>query len=315
MDLIYTDSNKVDQGVLNYYAFDLSFGEKENNFEITVGLSEAVIEYGAHLYVEGTEYGGIVDTKKSYTNTRSITYKGRTWHGVLNSKIIEPDAGSDYYIVSGDANAVLEELIYRLQLDGLFQVSEDISGIEIKKYQFKRYCKAYDGIREMLLSYNAKLKIEWINRKVVLYVEKIQDYSERIIDGDSAKLTVEHHEKKVNHLICLGSGQLSEREVIHLYVNNQNEIVETQYYSGMDEYSEIYDNSNSEDLRKDGESRLKELIAVDTAEVSLNEDASVLYDVGDIIGACDNQSGIKVTKNISQKIIRITNNVITVEYK
>lgn len=113
----------------------------------------------------------------------------------------------------------------------------------------------------------------------------------------------------------MGSGQLSEREVIHLYVNNQNEIVETQYYSGMDEYSETYDNSNSEDLRKDGESRLKELIAVDSAEVSLNEDASVLYDVGDIIGACDNKSGIRVTKNISQKIIRITNNVITVEYK
>ena len=44
MDLIYTNANRVDQGVLSAYSFDLSFGEKENDFEMTLGADEPVLE-------------------------------------------------------------------------------------------------------------------------------------------------------------------------------------------------------------------------------------------------------------------------------
>ena len=159
MDLIFTNANRVDQGVLSAYAFDLSFGAEENDFEMTVGRSEAVIEYGAFIYMEGTEYGGIVDTKKTHTNDDSITYMGRTWHGVLNSKVVQPDAGETHYITSGDANAILATLISRLGLDGLFVANTEASGVNISKYKFHRYCKAYDGIRDMLADNGGKLQI------------------------------------------------------------------------------------------------------------------------------------------------------------
>ena len=106
MDLIYTNSKLIDQGVLDNYAFDLSFGASENDFELTLGINP-ILESGAMTYIEGTEYGGIVDGRKTTTNGETITYVGRTWHGILNSKIIEPDTGEDYLVVSGDANEVM----------------------------------------------------------------------------------------------------------------------------------------------------------------------------------------------------------------
>ena len=199
MDLIYTDKNRVDIGVLSAYAFDLSFGASENDFEITLNANNDVLVDGAFIYIEGTEYGGIVDKKKASTNGETIINGGRTWHGVLNSKVIEPDTGKNYYSISGDANSAIAVLIERLGLADLFVAAENESGINISDYQFKRYCKGYDGIRDMLSSVNAKLKIEWVDRAVVLSAVPKVDYTKYPIDGDIATLTVESHRNKVNH--------------------------------------------------------------------------------------------------------------------
>lgn len=315
MDLIYTNANKVDQGVLSAYAFDLSFGASENNFEMTIGMYEATLEPGAFIYMEGAEYGGTVDARKTNTNDKSIIYKGRTWHGILNSKVIEPDSGENYLVVSGDANEVLAFLVARLGLSCLFLVATTLSGISINKYQFRRYCKGYDGIRAMLAANGAKLKIVWKDRFVLLYAEPIVDYTESPIDGDTTDLTVEQHEKKVNHLVCLGRGELAEREVVHLYVDQFGKIGDTQYYTGLDEIADVYDNSNSEDLRSDGIKKLEELRDNDKAEMDLNESESPEYDIGDIVGAMDVISGISVAAAVSQKIVRINNGAISTEYK
>ena len=315
MDLIYTNANKVDQGVLSAYAFDLSFGASENNFEMTIGMTEATLETGAFIYMEDAEYGGTVDARKTHTNDESIIYKGRTWHGIMNSKVIEPDSGENYLVVSGDANEVLAFLVARLGLSDLFSVATTSAGISINKYQFHRYCKGYDGIRAMLAANGAKLKIMWKNRSVLLYAEPIVDYTETPIDGDTTDLTVEQHEKKVNHLVCLGRGELAEREVIHLYVDQFGKIGDTQYYTGLDEIADVYDNSNSEDLRSDGIKKLEELRDNDKAEMDLNESESPEYDIGDIVGAMDVKSGVSVASAVSQKIVRINNGAINTEYK
>lgn len=315
MDLIYTDSKRIDQGVLSSYAFDLSFGVDENNFEMTIGTAEAMLEYGAFVYIEGTEYGGIVDAKRSRTNEESITYKGRTWHGIMNSKVIQPDSGESYLVVSGDANEVLSFLIDRLGLSELFVADEIASGVNVTNYKFRRYCKGYDGITAMLKDNGAKLKIAWKNRAVVLSAVPIVDYTEQPLDGDMADLTLERHEKKVNHLICLGRGELTDREIVHLYVNESGEICDTQYYTGLDEYSDTYDNNGSENLRSDGEQYFKEIRGTDTVEMDLLETENPVYDIGDIVGATDNQTGMGVASAVTQKIVRINNGAISTEYK
>lgn len=318
MDLIFTNSKKVDQGVLTAYAFDLSFGVSENDFEMTLNSEQTALEYGAFAYIEGTEYGGIVDGMGSHTDGDTVTYKGRTWHGVLNSKVIEPDAGANYFTVSGDANIVLASLIVRLGLSELFVAAESLSGINISQYQFKRYCKAYDGIRDMLSSVGAKLKMAWKDRAVWLSAVPISDYTDSPVDGDIATLTVERHEKKVNHLICLGKGELAEREIIHLYIDQFGRIGTTQYYTGLDENMDVYDNNgaeSSEELRKGGIERFNELRNTDTAEISATATDERIYDIGDIVGAADIKSGITTAAAVSQKIVKISNGTVTIEYK
>lgn len=315
MDLIYTNAKRVDQGVLSAYAFDLSYGASENDFEMILGADEPVLEYGAFAYMEGTEYGGIIGGLKAITNGATITYMGRTWHGILNSKVIQPDSGENYLVVSGDANEVLSALIARLGLSGLFVADERLSGISISNYQFPRYCKGYDGIRAMLASVGAKLKVVWENRSVVLSAEPIADYTESPVDGDIATLTVTQHKQKVNHLICLGKGELAEREVLHLYVDQFGRIGDVQYYTGLDEIADTYDNSTSEDLRSDSIKKLTELLNTDKAEIAISETEGLVYDIGDIVGATEVKSGVTVAATVTQKIVKINNGVVSTEYK
>ena len=320
MDLIFTNAKKVDQGVLLAYSLDLSFGEdvNENDFELTIGDTESMLEDNAVIYIEGTEYGGIVDGMKSNTDSETLTHIGRTWHGILNSKVIQPDSGSDHLIVSGDANIVLASVIARLGLSGLFVAAENLSGINIAGYQFNRYCMGYDGIRAMLKANGAKLKIRWENRAVVLSAEPIADYTESPVDGDVAPLTVERHGNKVNHLICLGRGELSEREIIHLYVDQFGRIGTVQVYTGIDEIMDVYDYSNAEsyeELMKGGIERLTELRDNDKIEVSINEGNDITYDVCDIIAATDTKTGNTANATVIQKIVKINNGTISIEYK
>ena len=233
----------------------------------------------------------------------------------MNSKVIEPNAGEAYLIVSGDANEILSMLVDRLGLTGLFVAAEELSGINISKYQFHRYCKGYDGIRDMLADNGAKLKIEWVNRAVQLSAVPVVDYTDSPADSDTASLNVEKYSKKVNHLICLGKGELTEREVIHLYADQFGNIGDTQYYFGLEEITEPYDYSNSEDLRKDGISHFKSIRNNDNAEISLNDVTAIPYDIGDIVGASEIRTGITVTAVVTQKIIKIKNGVISTEYK
>lgn len=315
MDLIYTDAKRIDKGVLSAYAFDLSFGADENDFEMSIGIAEAVLEYGAFIYIEGTEYGGIVDGKETSTVDEVIAYKGRTWHGMLNSKVIEPDPEENYFVVSGEANEVLSALVDRLGLSGLFSAVAESSGVYIKRYQFHRYCKGYDGIRDMLAANGAKLKVEWKDRGVVLSAVPVVDYTAAPVDGDIATLTVDQYKKKVNHLICLGRGDLAEREVIHLYLDQFGRIGDVKYFTGLDEIVDTYDNNNSDDLRKDGITKFTELLNIDNAEIDLIETEIPLYDVGDIVRAVDRHSGVSVTAAVTQKIIKINNGAIQTEYK
>lgn len=318
MDLIYTNANREDIGALLAYGLDLSFGADENDFEMTLSSSAPMLDNGAFVYIEGTEYGGIVDAVETTTNGYTITYSGRTWHGCLNSKVIAPNPGTNYFTVSGDANAVLAELVERLALSDLFTAAEESAGINISSYQFNRYCKGYDGIRAMLAESGAKLKISWVNRTVRLAAVPIDDYTDYPVDGDIATLTVKRYAKTVNHLICLGSGELAEREVIHLYVDQYGGIGMEQYYTGLDEYTDVYDYGNAEssdDLRKNGTARLRELLNSDTADISIIESEGLVYDVGDIVGAKEYRSGVSVTAEVTQKIVKITNGVVRTEYK
>jgi len=317
VDLIYTNARKEDQGVVPNFKLDLSFGYDENNFELSVSNADHICEEGSVIYMEGTEYGGIVDAIRVETENRKIVYLGNTWHGLLESKVIEPDVGEDYLIVSGDANIVLGTLIARLGLSDLFQASSELSGLTIGNYSVHRYVKGYTGIKKMLEKVNGKLKFAFAEGYVILSAEPLVDYSrDDEFDSDQIDFVIEKKFKPTNHMICLGKGELKDRTVIHLYTDAEGNISKTQSLFGLDERTDIYDNANvesEEELEQGGIEALQASWNEDKLQLDL--DASSSYDIGDIVGARELVTGITTAKPIIQKIVTIEKDVIKITHK
>ena len=147
---------------------DLAFGADEQNFE--VAFPKPVLSGGELLYIDGTEYGGIVDEVTQSTETENVVYKGRTWHGMLAGKIVKPPSNADYYVLSGDANACIALLLTKVGLTDVLTARSTSAGISVN-YQFERFCNAYDGLLKMLSSANAVLRIERHNGITELWAE------------------------------------------------------------------------------------------------------------------------------------------------
>lgn len=318
MDLIYTNSSFEDAGVLFDYSFDLAFGKDENDFELIVDVKNNCCERNSLIYVEGTEYGGIIDGIAIDTANDKLTYTGRTWHGVLSSKIIEPETSEAYYIVSGEANAVIRSLIRRLGLSVLFEADQTDSGLYISDYQFSRYVNAYEGIVSMLDSISAKMRIIFKNGRAVISALPIIDYSaDEQFDNDQLALKVEKTFNTVNHLICLGKGELADRLCVHLYADSAGNISEKQTLFDVDEVTKTYELNSVDDLEKlisDGTKKLKEYNSGGKVEMDFENEQN-LYELGDIVGTQEITTGVFVKGKITKKIVTIENGVANIEYK
>lgn len=312
------NESKEDVGVLMDYTFDLEFGSENNDFECTVNTNNHVCKSGYFLYYEGSEYGGVIDTISVDTEGETITYSGRTWHGILNSKVLQPDVGHDYLIVNGEANVVLSLLISRMGLNDLFRASSYSSGVNISNYQLNRYVGGYDGIRKMLKEFGAKLIIEFNNGFVELSVKPLIDYSkDEQFDTDQIDFVIKKNFRPINHLICLGKGDLSERQVIHLYTDEKGNIGDTQIITGVNEVTAIYDYPSVEsldELRLGGIDVLVDAWNSDELEFEFTSNNET-YDIGDIIGAIEKITGIEVNAYVTRKIVQIKDNTTTISYK
>lgn len=222
MDLIYTNANRVEQGILLQYNLDVAFGKSENDFELKVPIEDVVLQPSGFIYIPDTQYGGIIDVISPSTSAQELTYSGRTWHGILDSKIVAPPKGYDYLMLNGDANYIIRTLLVQCGLTTLFEGNIEDSGIEINGYAFPRYASWYQGVRMMLYSVGAKLDIEYSSelQKVLISAVPLVDYSkDEEWDSSDFAMTIKKHFNPVNHLYCLGSGSLGERFVIELFTD------------------------------------------------------------------------------------------------
>ena len=318
MDLIYMNKSMEDVGILKDYTFDLAFGSDENNFECVVTSKNHCCQAGFFLYIEGTEYGGIVDSIKIDTEAEEIVYQGRTWHGMLASKILEPNPGEDYLILSGDANAVLATLIARMGLQDLFRASSEDMGLVLANYKMSRYIDGYSGVKKMLKSIGAKLNVKYNNGFVELSAKPLVDYSQdEQFDTDQIDFVIQQNHNHINHIICLGGGDLAERTVVHLYADAEGNISTEQTFTGLDEVTEVYEYASAEsedDLIQGGTEKLQESWNSNEVNFNFNSDEKS-YDIGDIIGAVEKSTGIEVKADVTKKIVTIKDNTTTISYK
>lgn len=317
MDLIYMNPDMEDVGVLKGFEIDLAFGEDENDLECKILRSAHCCEAGWFLYMEGTEYGGIIDGIEVDSEDETIIYKGRTWHGILNSKIILPDADSDVRTLTGDATDVVNTLLADLALADLFEVAGVASDLLLEGYELDGYTPAYDAIKKMLESVGGKLLFRFNGSKVGLTVKAIKDYSaDDEFDTDLVAFRFQKNYNTVNHLICVWGKEDEEKTVFHLYADADGNISNEQTLVGLAEVVAVQKTS-AEDLEaaeKECTDAFKDLQEQAEMEFSLNDDSDS-YDVGDKIGAHDSITGISEVAIIRKKIIKLTDANVSIEYE
>lgn len=316
MDLIWTDGKHVEQGILHKYTMDLAYGNDENDFELTLGIGAERIPTDGIVTIDGTEYGGVIDGRSVHTKENRVVYFGRTWHGILEGKVVNPPSGQDYYDAKGDAHAILRKLISEWGLQSLFEVAPGDSGIGVS-YRFRRYDLGYTGIRRMLLNSNSKLVMERRNGKVVLSAEPVTDYSQyHELDSDVIHFEVRQVTRSVNHLVCLGKGELKDRIVIHLYADKHGNVSTVQTLFGVNEVTEIYDYNNAEyeELLESGIEKLRALIEPSSAKISEFNPNSP-FGIDDLVGARESRTGIYVSSHVIKKIVTVTDGRVRVEHQ
>ena len=319
VDLIITDSNHVDARSAADFTLDCAWGKEENDFELVMS-GASTIDAGAYIYVDGSECGGVVDAMEDQltSGVSTLTYSGRTWHGVLANKILEPDRGKDYLTVSGTASTVIGSLISRVGLDGVFDaVDSPTAGAQtIKSYQFDRYVDAYSGLRKMCAASGLKLRLAYASGKVRVWAEPAAHYGDSI-DSDLIDFDATRTWRKPNHLIGLGKGDLAARVVVHWYADAKGNVSQSQSLKGVDEITQVYDYSNAEtaELNQKTREKLQELQSEGDVKVTVRDDANVVFDVGDTVTARDNLTGITVNASITKKIVKVSGGVLSVDYE
>lgn len=301
---------------------DLDVGDT-NDFEINIPVSEYDTErmgYDCKIFIPGTEYGGIIGDLESNTSTEKVTLRGRTWRGMLEYKVVEPPAGQNHLILSGELNDMIRTLIGD-RFSGLFSVPDVDTGIAVKSWQVDRYVTLYNALQKLVSNYDRRLQIQYVQPEgleygyVTVQAVPIKDYSEQLeySQEEGIHVTVRDCRNGVNHLVCVGQGENQDRIVLHLYVQRDGSIGKTQYYTGLDEISAVYDYSSAEadKLEEDGIKRLKELQNYKKSEMTI-DDADL--EIGDIVAGYDAVTNTQVIKPIIQKILKMQDGNITIDY-
>ena len=327
--VILADPNRKELGSIQNANVTVDLNGNRN-FSVQIARSNWIPEltFSYFIYIPGTEYGGIIGQVLTDTTLDYVELKGHSWRGRLAKKVIEPPAGQDYKKVSGELHTVMKELI-EPAFGGnegnvpLFFVSEEDTGVSVSNYQFDRYCTLLDGITKMLKSKGYRLQLTFqrtVGEQGKLFIEAVPivDYSSEIELSKDCQLnyTMEDIRDGVNHLVVTGKGELQDRNVLHLYVQKNGSIGKTQYYTGLDEIAEVYENTSTEtdELEETSTEKLQELMNKQTFKMDV---ASLGLDVkiGDIVGGRDYLTGMYMSKPVENITYSLTNGVEAKIYK
>ena len=316
-NMIVADKDGIEIRELSFDSYDFEVGHEANDFQIVINRDEYdYIPEKARIYIPGTELGGLCRKLSTDTALNVICPGGITWRGMMQRKIIEPVPGNDYATDAGELNSIIKDRV-ETALPGLFKGVSTSTGQTVL-WQYARYCTLEAGLKEMLQSVGYRLDLQYsqTDKAVIAQAVPVVDYSSTIEFSSDMQTNYQMQRQNdgVNHLICLGKGNLKDRTVRHLYVNGSGNITTTQYYFGIDEIAEVYDSGGSEeaDLIANGKERLKEEANKDVFSMTVDSDIELA--IGDIVGGRDYLSGMVMTAPIWSKIIKYDAGTLTIDY-
>ena len=323
MELIHAKANIEEiQSLTEFDQYEavsgLGFKYADNDFELQV--EEAVWEKypmikGHYLYEVGTEWGGMVEDVNHVGTT--VKVGGPTWRGMLARKIISPPAGQAYKAITAmEANQAIAALV-GTSLGPLFAVSTADSGMTVSG-SF-RYTNLLAAIHSMLQQYGARLEIIFDGTQVVLSAVSSVDYTDTELSQEyeaPLESSVAYGEA-YNHVIALGRGELTEREVVELWRLDDGTITTTTQPAGANDKQFVLDYPNAESLEELTSSATDKLIEsspIESIGINLDE-IEIDFKLGDVVGGRDKVTGLTISKPITKKILKIDKNGRKINYK
>ncbi|MFI3173118.1 MAG: hypothetical protein R3Y58_12240 [Eubacteriales bacterium] len=318
INLIYTNEESVERGYLNDVSIDITFAKSSsdsNDFELSMDVSNYDLAFrkGSYFYTEeATEIGGIIDVVSVDTSSETVTLTGVTWRGLLDTIYIQPPNEEEaYYSVSGEANTIIEELLFG-QFDGLYVVDDVGSSDIIVDYDI-RDISILQAIEKMLYyaTPSAKLDIAHYEGKVHVKAVLIQDLSELVQYDETygVEMIATTAGYSYNHILALGSGELVERLRLNIYMTDTGSWSvdpADEQFVGLEKRMYKYDATNIDDIDELQESAISAAEganSTDTIALSFDSDAEALFDM---VGVKEDITGIWGTEQITSKLVKGT---------
>ena len=330
MTITHADETRKELRYLDFFEkFDSEISIKsgatinDNSFELTLSerdWKENPILIGHHIFIDGTEWGGLVEKIEHDTESGSLTISGLNWRGMLIRKVIEPPFGSAYLVVSGEANAVLSARV--AAFSGLFSADTRDTGVTVSASW--RYSQLLSALETTFEEQGLTVHIQYVaaNQSVLIGARAVVDYSGEIDLSQDYGISMKSTQGQLNsynHVIALGAGELLDRDVLHVYrLDDGTMTTATPDWLGTAKDKAItYDYNNPEsldDLQKGAEKRLLEYTPNDGVELDPG-DADIDLELGDIVGARDRLTGFSASARIVGKILKIDSSGINIETK
>ena len=286
------------------WSADIAYGADEQRFTIS-HLAGPPLSAHMRWQVDGTALAGIVDKvcpSVAEDGSSSVSYKGRTVQGVLAGKVLLPPSGQTHLTATGDLNDCIRQVVQTCGLSGYITVPSTASGFETSGYQYRRFCDAYTGLRMLCASVGARLLFRATGSGIELSAVSATTYGD--LPSERVAFDAERDYRPCNHMVGLGAGEGTARQIVHWYADESGALSQTQTLTGLAEVAQTYDYSGSDDLSADTRAKLAELQGQGTFDASLPEDAGL--DVGDTVTAQDATTGISTKAEVTKVICKVS---------
>lgn len=286
------------------WSADVAYGDDENRFEIS-RLAGPPLAAHMRWQVDGTALAGIVDKvcpSEGDDGGSSVAYKGRTVQGVLAGKVLVPPSGQTHLVATGDLNDCIRSVVESCGLSGYLTVPAGASGFEASGFQYRRFVDAYTGLRMLCASAGARLRFRATGDGIELSAVSATTYGD--LPGERVAFDAERDYRPCNHMVGLGGGEGTAREVVHWYADADGALSQTQTLFGLDEVAQRYDYSGSDDLSADTRAKLAEHQGQGTFDARLPDDAGL--DVGDVVTARSPSTGIGVEAQVTKVVCKVS---------
>lgn len=118
--LIHADSSRIEVGMItDFISFDAQIHNNceiaDNTFSLEMSISAWKAEQimrGDYIYIDGSEFGGLVGSVNKNTGADTVTIKGILWRALLAMRIISPPSGQAYRAFTNtELNSIVADIV------------------------------------------------------------------------------------------------------------------------------------------------------------------------------------------------------------